>query len=73
MQEQKQSKIDRYRNYLDPVSIFDRSANDSIKTNILSSPTLKRAFDNIATSYTSRGATDAYGFKNPDGSTSLTQ
>ena len=69
----KQSKIDRYRNYLDPVSIFDRSANDSIKTNILSSPTLTHAFDNLATNYTSRGATDAYGYKNADGSTSLTQ
>lgn len=69
----KQSNVDRYRNYLDPVSIFDRSANDSLKTNVLASPTLTHAFDNIATNYTSRGGDNTYGFKNPDGSTSLTQ
>lgn len=66
------STVDRYRNYLDPVSIFDRSSNMTLKTNPLSSPSLTHAFDNIADQFKSGDPQHAYGYPNPDGSISLT-
>ena len=39
---------DRYRNWLDPVSIFDRGAKKSIKWNVLDSGSLTHDYSNIA-------------------------
>jgi hypothetical protein len=41
-------KNERYRNWFDPVSLFDRGANNSIKWNPLSSGSLTHDFTNIA-------------------------
>ena len=40
--------VDRYRNWLDPVSIFDRGAKKSIKWNVLDSGSLTHDYSNIA-------------------------
>ena len=40
--------VDRYRNWLDPVSIFDRGAKKSIKWNLLDSGSLTHDYSNIA-------------------------
>ena len=66
------STVDWYRNYLDPVSVFDRSSNMTIKTNPLTSPSLTHAFDYIADQFKSGDSQHAYGYPNPDGSISLT-
>jgi hypothetical protein len=66
-------KVDRYRNMGDPVSIFDGSANNSIKWNPFNSKSLTHDYGNIATKFTSGGATSSVGWTNPDGSISLTQ
>ena len=66
------STVDRYRKYLAPVSIFDRSSNMTIKTNPLSSPSLTHAFDNIADQFKSGDPQHAHGYSNRDGSISLT-
>ena len=39
---------DRYRNWLDPVSVFDRGAKKSIKWNVLDSGSLTHDYSNIA-------------------------
>ena len=40
--------VDRYRNWLDPVSILDRGAKKSIKWNVLDSGSLTHDYSNIA-------------------------
>ena len=40
--------VDRYRNWFDPVSIFDRGAQKSIKSNVLDSGSLTHDYSNIA-------------------------
>ena len=42
--------VDRYRNWLDPVSVLDRGAKKSIKWNILDSGSLTHDYSNIADS-----------------------
>ncbi len=58
---------DRYRNYLDPISIFDRSAKSSFKAN----PLFSHNYDNIAKFKTS--GNNACGWINKDQSISLIQ
>lgn len=41
------TKVERYRNYLDPVSIFDRGANKSVKWNPFDNGSLTHTFENI--------------------------
>ena len=64
------NNADRYRNWLDPVSMFDRSAIKSVKWNPFEASSLTRDYSNIADNFTSSKqvpvATD-----NPDGSISL--
>ena len=38
---------DRYRNWLDPVSVLDRGARKSIKWNVLGSGSLTHDYNNI--------------------------
>ena len=40
--------VDRYRNWFDPVSSFDRGATKSIKWNVLDSGSLTHDYSNIA-------------------------
>ena len=40
--------VDRYRNWFDPVSVFDRGAKKSIKWNVLDSGSLTHDYSNIA-------------------------
>ena len=40
--------VDRYRNWLDPVSVFDRGAKKSVKWNMLDSGSLTHDYSNIA-------------------------
>ena len=40
--------VDRYRNWLDPVSIFDRGAKQSVNWNVLDSGSLTHDYINIA-------------------------
>ena len=40
--------VDRYRNWLDPVSVFDRGAKKSVKWNVLDSGSLTHDYSNIA-------------------------
>ena len=47
------NKVVRYRTWLDPVSMFDRSAIKSVKWNPLNSSSLTHAYSNIASSFTS--------------------
>ena len=66
-------KIERYRNYLDPVSIFDRSATRSVKWKPFTSYSLTHAYDNIGSKFKSEGNENANGWTNKDGSVSLVQ
>ena len=45
--------VDRYRNWFDPVSIFDRGAKKSVKWNVLDSGSLTHDCSNIAENKTS--------------------
>jgi len=45
--------VDRYRNWFDPVSIFDRGAKKSIKWNVLDSGSLTHDYSNITENKTS--------------------
>ncbi len=45
--------VDRYRNWFDPVSIFDRGAKKSVKWNVLDSGSLTHDYSNIAENKTS--------------------
>jgi len=67
------SPVDRYRNALDPVSIFDGSAKNSIKWNPFNSLSLTHDYSNIADNFKSGGNENAYGWQNNDGTKSLTQ
>lgn len=64
-------EVERYRNYLDLISIFDRSANNSIKWNPVSSGSLTHAYDNIANDFQSGDDAHAVGWSNPDNTVSL--
>ncbi len=72
-QDQLRGKVERYRNLTDPVSFFDGSVNNRIKWNPFTSWSLTHSFDNIATDFQSGGNAEAFGWKNQDGSISLTQ
>ena len=65
-------KVERYRNWFDPVSVFDRSAARSFKGNPFDSSSMTHDYGNIATQFTN-DPTSANGWMNPDGSASLTQ
>ncbi len=45
--------VDRYRNWFDPVSIFDRGAKESVKWKVLDSGSLTHDYTNIAENKTS--------------------
>ena len=45
--------VDRYRNWLDPVSVLDRSAKKSFKENPFESASLTHDYSNIAKNFTS--------------------
>ncbi len=64
-------QVDRYRNVFDPVSMFDGSAKNSIKGNPFDSKSLTHDYSNIANKFQAGGADHAYGWQNPDGTTSL--
>ncbi len=66
-------KIERYRNYTDPVSFFDGSVNNNIKWNPFGSYSLTHAYDNIGANFKSEGNDKAFGWSNKDGSVSLLQ
>ena len=62
------NKVDRYRNWFDPVSMFDRSAVKSVKWNPFESSSLTHDYSNIAKDFTSSEQVPA-AYTNPDGST----
>ena len=64
---------DRHRNWLDPVSMFDRSATRSVKWNPLDNFSLTHTYDNIGSNFKSEGNDKAFGWTNQDGSASLVQ
>jgi pimeloyl-ACP methyl ester carboxylesterase len=69
----RRGQVDRYRNVFDPVSMFDGSAKNSIKGNPFDSKSLTHDYSNIANKFQAGGADHAYGWQNPDGTTSLTE
>ncbi len=44
----KSENVDRYRNWFDPVYVFDRGAKKSVKWNLLDSGSLTHDYSNIA-------------------------
>jgi len=66
------AKAERYRNWFDPFSVFDRSAKRSVKWNPFDSFSMTHDYGNIATNF-ANDPTSANGWLNPDGSASLTQ
>ena len=64
------NKVDRYRNWFDPVNMFDRSAVKSVKWNPLESISLTHDYSNIATDFTSSELVPVSS-ENPGGSISL--
>jgi len=64
------NKVERYRNWIDPVSVFDRSAVKSVKWNPFESTSLTHDYSNIANDFTSSKQVPA-STENPDGSVSL--
>ena len=64
------NKVDRYRNYLDPVSLFDRSAVKRVKWNPFESSSLTHDYSNIAKDSTSSKQVPVSS-EDPDGSISL--
>ena len=64
---------ERDRHDYDPVSMFDRSARSAPKANPFDSYSLTHDYHDLAKNFTSIGNNQANGFKNPDGTTSLTQ
>lgn len=66
-------KAERYRNWFDPFSVFDRSAKRSFKANPFDSFSLTHDYSNIANRFQAGGADHAFGWQNPDGTTSLQQ
>ena len=65
--------MDRYRNLFDPVSVFDGSANNSIKWNPFDNTSATHTFQNLGEQFKSEGSENANGWVNPDGTTSLIQ
>jgi len=68
-----EDKAQRYRNWFDPVSVFDRSAKKTFKTNPFDSWNLTHSYNNIANKFSSGGASNSYGWQNQDKSYSLIQ
>jgi pimeloyl-ACP methyl ester carboxylesterase len=66
-------KVDRYRNWFDPVSVLDRSASRSFKGNPFDSFSMTHDYGNIATKFQSGGSDNANGWRNQDGTVSLVQ
>ena len=64
------NNADRYRNWFDPFSAFDRSAVKSVKWNALESTSLTHDYSNIGNNFTSSFERPVSSI-NPDGSTSL--
>ena len=67
------AKAERYRNWLDPISVFDRSAARSFKTNPFDSFSMTHDYGNIATKFQPTGSDNASGYMTPDGTVALTQ
>ena len=63
-------KVDRYRNWFDPISILDRSASRNIKWNLVGSSSLTHDYTNLADKFTSSTQIPA-STENPDKSISL--
>lgn len=70
---QQPDKVERYRNYMDPVSIFDSSATNSVKWNPFDNFSLTHTYDNLGQQFKSEGNDNAKGWRNQDGSISLVQ
>ena len=66
-------QVDRYRNALDPFSVFDGSAKTSITWNPFNSYSFTHDYNNIAKNFQTGGNDKAYGWQNADGTTSLNQ
>jgi hypothetical protein len=66
-------QVERDRHWLDPFSVFDRSANKSVKWNPLDSMSMTHDYSDIASNYQTGGNENANGWRNPDGTVSLTQ
>jgi hypothetical protein len=64
------NKVERYRNWIDPVSVFDRSAVKSVKWNPFESTSLTHDYGNIAKQFTSEEVKPT-STGNPDGTVSL--
>ena len=64
------NNVDRYRNWFDRVSMFDRSAVKSVKWNPLEASSLPHDYTNIAKDYTSSKQVPVAA-ESPDGSVSL--
>ena len=64
------NNVSRFRNWTDPISIFDRSAVKSIKRNPFSSTSLTHDYSNIANDFTS-SVDKPTSSTNADGSTSM--
>jgi len=62
--------IDRYRNWLDNVNLFDRSAVKSVKWNPFESSSLTHDYSNLEKDFTSSEQVPVSN-ENPDGSISL--
>ena len=65
------NKVDRYRNWLDPDSMFDRSDVKSVKWNPFESSSLTHDYSNIAKDFTASEQVPVAA-ENLDGSVSLT-
>ena len=64
---------DRYRNYGDPISMFDRSATNSLKTNIFSSGSMTHDFTNIADQFNTSSNLKTLGVSDDDNSIVMTE
>ena len=62
--------VDRYRNWADPVSMFDRSAVKSIKWNPFSSGSMTHDYSNLADNFTSEKQVPT-STRNPDNTVNL--
>jgi len=63
------NNVDRYRNWLDPVSMLDRSAVKSVKWNPFELSSFTNDYSNLAKDFTSSEQVPV-ATENPDGSTS---
>ena len=62
--------VERYKNYMDPVSYFDNSAKTSFKPDPFSSSSLTHGYSNLAQNFTSTSTQPAE-TTNPDGTISI--